>query len=73
MKDLPEESVEQQVEFDHTHSRWQLFRDVMSFQFKLLMDGLRDVLLSPISITAALVGVFTDSKDPGKYFYRLLK
>ncbi len=58
---------------DHSHSRWQLFRDVLSFQFKLAMDGLRDILLSPISITAALVGVFTDSKDPGKYFYRLLK
>ncbi len=53
--------------------RWQLLRDVVSFQFKLAIDGLRDVLLSPISIGAALIGVFTDSKKPGKYFYRLLK
>ena len=55
------------------HHRWQLLRDVVSFQFKLAIDGLRDVLLSPISIGAALAGVFTDSKEPGKYFYRLLK
>lgn len=67
MTDSQEERQEQE------HSRWQLLRDVVSFQFKLAMDGLRDVLLSPISITAALVGVLTDSKDPGKYFYRLLK
>jgi hypothetical protein len=57
----------------HEHSRWQLFRDVLSFQFKLAIDGLRDILLSPISIGAALLGLASDSKDPGKYFYRLLK
>ena len=54
-------------------SRWHLFRDVLGFQFKLAMDGIRDVLLSPISITAALIGVFSSADDPGKYFYRLLK
>jgi hypothetical protein len=55
------------------HTRWQLLRDVLAFQLKLAMDGLRDVLLSPISIGAALIGVFSDSNKPGKYFYRLLK
>ena len=53
--------------------RWQLFRDVVAFQFKLAMDGLRDVLLSPVSIVAALAGLLSDRQDPGKYFYRLLK
>jgi|AP95_1055475.scaffolds.fasta_scaffold00658_7 hypothetical protein len=53
-------------------TRWQLFRDVLGFQFKLAIDGLRDVLLSPISIGAALVGVFSSKDNPGKYFYRLL-
>lgn len=56
---------------DHP-SRWQLFRDVLGFQFKLAIDGFRDVLLSPISIGAALVGVFSNRDNPGKYFYRLL-
>lgn len=54
-------------------SRWQVLRDVVAFQFKLAMDGLRDVILSPISITAAIVGIITSSENPGKYFYRLLE
>ncbi len=54
-------------------SRWQLLRDVLAFQFKLALDGLRDVLLSPISITAALIGVFTNKDNPGKHFYRLME
>lgn len=35
-----------------------LFRRLLAFQFKLLIDGLRDVILSPASIIAVLVGVF---------------
>ncbi len=54
-------------------SRWRVFRDVVAFQFKLAMDGLRDVILSPVSIIAALIGLLTSSRNPGKYFYRLLE
>ena len=53
--------------------RWVLLLDVLAFQFKLLLDGLRDILLSPISITAAVIGVITGGNHPGKYFYRLLE
>ena len=55
------------------HPRWQLLRDVLSFQLKLAIDGLRDVILSPISIGTAIYGTFSDRQNPGKYFYRLLK
>lgn len=54
-------------------SRWQLLRDVLAFQFKLAMDGLRDILLSPVSIVAAIIGILTSGKEPGRYFYRLLE
>jgi len=52
---------------------WQLMRDVVAFQFKLAMDGLRDVLLSPVSIAAALYGLFSNPENPGHHFNRLLK
>lgn len=52
--------------------RWQLVRDVIVFQFKLALDGLRDLLLSPVSIMLALIGIVFEPKDPGKHFYRLL-
>ena len=61
----------------HTDStppgRWELARDVIAFQFKLMLDGLRDLVLSPVSIFAALWGVFTIKDDPGRYFYQLMQ
>ncbi len=52
--------------------RWQLVRDVIVFQFKLALDGLRDLLLSPVSMVLGLVGILSDPHDPGKYFRRLM-
>ena len=54
-------------------NRWQVLRDTIAFQFKLLMDGARDVLLSPISIGAAIFGLIFSPDNPGVYFNRLIK
>ncbi|MFT5208342.1 MAG: hypothetical protein ACI9CE_000056 [Flavobacterium sp.] len=54
-------------------NNWQLIRDVVRFQLKLVLDGLRDVLLSPISIGAALYGIITRPEEPDKYYRDLLK
>ena len=54
-------------------TRSQLLRHVVVFQFKLAMDGLRDVLLSPISLIAALAGILTNHPDPSRYFNQLLQ
>ena len=50
-----------------------LVRDVAVFQFKLIVDGLRDLVLVPASLVAGLVSLVS-SKDgvPGLQFYRLL-
>ena len=39
-------------------SRGELLRRLLVFQFKLLLDGGRDLILSPVSIVAVLVGLF---------------
>jgi hypothetical protein len=53
--------------------RWTLIRDAAVLQFKLVVDGFRDLLLVPASLIAALVSLM-DSRDgkPGPQFYRLL-
>jgi hypothetical protein len=56
----------------HT-SRLQLVWDVALFQFKLLFDGLRDLLLSPLSLVAAVAGLIAGGDDPQRYFRRLLQ
>ena len=53
-------------------TRWGLVRDVIAFQVKLALDGLRDVVLSPVSLIAALLGLLTNRQDPAHYFNRLM-
>ena len=65
-ENLPKESQELE--------RWTLIRDTAVLQFKLIVDGLRDFLLVPLSLIAAIASLAT-SKDgvPGPHFYRLLQ
>ncbi|HUG98255.1 MAG TPA: hypothetical protein VMQ83_03685 [Gammaproteobacteria bacterium] len=53
--------------------RFGVFRDVVVFQVKLVVDGLRDVLLSPLSIFAALIDLLIPGDDGGKRFYSVVR
>ena len=57
----------------HNSERWMLIRDTAVLQVKLVVDGLRDFLLVPASLIAAVVSLST-TKDgrPGPQFYQLL-
>lgn len=50
-----------------------LVRDVLVFQFKLIVDGFRDLILVPTSLIVGIVSLLS-GKDgkPGDQFYRLL-
>lgn len=53
--------------------RWTLIRDVGVLQVKLLVDGLRDLVLVPLSLAAGLISlVQSNDGRPGHQFYRLL-
>jgi len=52
---------------------WRLLRDSLSFQFKLLLDWLRDIALSPVALMLTLAGLVAHPKQPGVYFYALMK
>ena len=53
--------------------RWRLLRDLGVLQVKLLVDGLRDLILVPASLVAGIISIVqsVDGK-PGPQFYRLL-
>lgn len=53
--------------------RWQLVKDVLVFQVKLIVDGFRDLLLVPVSIVAGLMSLIQAGKKPGPQFYDLLR
>lgn len=58
---------------EYNPDRWTLLRDLGVLQIKLLIDGLRDLLLVPASLIAGIISFAsgTDGK-PGPEFYRLL-
>lgn len=56
-----------------TPGRWELVRDIAVFQVKLIVDGLRDLVLVPISLVAGIISLLTGGDKPGSEFYELLR
>ena len=53
--------------------RWTLIRDLFVFQAKLVVDGLRDLLLVPAALVAGIWSLVSGENDrPGPQFYRLV-
>ncbi len=53
--------------------RWHLVRDLAVFQLKLFIDGLKDLVLSPIAVVVVLIGLVSKREDPGQTFYSILR
>ena len=54
-------------------TRWELIRDVGVLQVKLVIDGLRDFLLVPVSLAAGILSFLKAGDRPGTEFYDLLR
>lgn len=54
-------------------SRWSLIRRLAIFQAKLFADGLRDLVLSPISFVVAGIGIIFGGRNPHGAFDRLMQ
>ena len=66
MKDLPQL-------YEKDSPTWVLLRDVGVLQVKLIVDGLRDLLLVPASLIAGLISLLkTSNGRPGTEFYELV-
>ena len=50
-----------------------LIRDVAAFQLKLLVDALRDLILSPVSLAAALLDLLLSKIQSPRYFHAVLR
>ena len=57
---------------DH-NPRWELLREAAVLQLKLLVDGLRDAILIPMSLVAALIGLLRGGPDCDREYRRVLK
>lgn len=54
------------------HPRKTLFRNAVVFQLKLLADGVRDAILIPVSVVAALIGLLRGGEDCDREFERVV-
>src|SRR5688500_6528982 len=57
----------------NSDDRWNFVRDVMVFQLKLLLDNVRDLVLMPVSLVAALIDLVFRGEREGALFYRVLR
>lgn len=53
--------------------RWKLIRDIFVLQFKLIVDGLRDLILVPVSLIAGIVSLVKGDAGQDNDFYDLLR
>lgn len=53
--------------------RWILIRDIALLQVKLIVDGLRDFVLVPVSLVAGLISLLRTGDRSGNEFYDLLR
>ena len=63
----------QTTDADKLQDRWTLIRDIAVLQGKLIIDGLRDLILVPVSIAAGIVSLLKTGDGPGTEFYDLLR
>jgi len=68
---MPEESTTNSE--NGSPDRWRLIRDIGVLQFKLVVDGLRDLILVPISLVVGLVSVVKSDLGTDNGFYQLLR
>jgi hypothetical protein len=57
----------------HMPDRWTLIRDILVLQLKLVVDGLRDFILVPVSLVIGIVSLVKGGDSSGSQFYELLR
>lgn len=65
--------LDQDLSSEHNLSRLHLLWEVVIFQFKLGLDGFRDLVLVPISLVSALLGLLAGGSEPAKYYNKVLR
>ena len=53
--------------------RWTFFRDVVVFQLKVLLDNVRDIVLMPVALGAAVIDLLYRGQREGALFYKVLR
>lgn len=50
-----------------------ILRDLLIFQIKLTLDGIKDIVLSPLAIWVAIFDIVLGGKHRGRWFYKVMR
>ena len=53
--------------------RGTLIRNTVVFQLKLMVDGFRDLILLPVSLIAAIIGLLRGGDEPEREFHQVIQ
>jgi hypothetical protein len=67
--EYPTNETDPQVSQSRLHLIW----DILVLQFKLALDGFRDVVLLPVSLFAAIGGLLFGGDQPAQYLQHVLR
>ncbi|MEO0614691.1 MAG: hypothetical protein AAFY69_01010 [Pseudomonadota bacterium] len=70
MSDSVENATTEEPTVDVTKS--EMVRDAIVFQIKLIVDGLRDFILIPVSLIATAISLFKPGAKSGSEFYEVV-
>ena len=56
-----------------TSRRGTLIRNSFVFQLKLMADGLRDLVLVPVSLVATIIGLLKGGDEPEREFHQVIE
>src|SRR6476620_3354967 len=57
----------------NSDERWKFLRDFAVFQLKMFLDNVRDLVLMPVALVAALVDLVLKGEREGARFYKVLR
>ncbi len=63
----------QKIAGEEPPTRWQIFRSLLVFQYKLLIDATKDFLLSPLALAAAFVDILRPTPPSRMLFPALMR
>lgn len=74
----PRDQIQEYAGYDQTSppqmgSRWRLLRDALVLQGKLFIDGIRDAVLGPLGLVAAVLDILGVGQRAGRHFYDVVR
>ncbi|NRA03235.1 MAG: hypothetical protein HRU00_11615 [Myxococcales bacterium] len=60
-------------EEERKRNRWLLIRETLAFQAKMLLEGTRDLLLVPLTLLAAALGLAVGGARPQRFLFDVMR